>query len=143
MLGPDQWLEIGAMEIYDDTLESILLAALDIALLSADQKEAIIQDTRLDAKCIEILKAVFKGENVDVNYTIPQDILTRKGRRHKTKGMREKVMRSEYDLKLAVHFGSNRTMEYICQKFIWPKMDDDIRQHCNRCHNCPRAKAPS
>jgi len=48
MQGPDQWLEIGAMEIYDDTLEYIDIGALEITLLSADQKEAIIQDTKLD-----------------------------------------------------------------------------------------------
>jgi hypothetical protein len=48
MLGPDQWLEVGAMEIYDETLEYIDIGALEVTLLSSDQKEAIIQDAMLD-----------------------------------------------------------------------------------------------
>jgi hypothetical protein len=48
MLGPDQWLEVGVMEIYDETLQYIDIGALEVTLLSSDQKEAIIQDAMLD-----------------------------------------------------------------------------------------------
>jgi len=139
-LGPDQWIEIGAMEIYDDTLESIDIAALDIAPLSADQKEAIIQDARLDKEYIQLCNAVSKRENVDVNYTIPEDVLTWKGKIYVPKGMRGKVMRWEHDLNVAGQFGRDRTMELIGPNFIWPKIDDDVRQHCNECDNCQRTK---
>jgi hypothetical protein len=44
MLGPDQWFEVGAMEMYDETQEYIDIEQLEITLLVSDQKEAIIQD---------------------------------------------------------------------------------------------------
>jgi hypothetical protein len=42
MLGPDEWVEVGAMEIYDDSMEFVEIAALDIVLLSPDQNKAIL-----------------------------------------------------------------------------------------------------
>jgi len=76
MLGPDQWLEIGAIEVYDDTLEYIDIPALDITLLSSDRKEAIKEDSKLDKEYVKLCKAVMKGENVDNNYAIQEDVLT-------------------------------------------------------------------
>jgi hypothetical protein len=76
MLRSDQWLEIGAMEIYDDTLEYIDIPALDITLLSSDQKEAITQDAKLDKEYVQSYKAVSKGENVDDNCAIQEDVFT-------------------------------------------------------------------
>lgn len=54
MLGPDQWLEIGAMEIYDKSLEYIDVAALEIVLLSSDQQEALIQDAKLAGEYVQL-----------------------------------------------------------------------------------------
>ena len=72
MLGPDQWLEVRAMEIYDETLKYIDIGALEITLLSLDQKEAFIQDAMLDEEYMQLCKAVSKEENVDSNYTIKE-----------------------------------------------------------------------
>jgi len=142
MLGPDQWLEIGAMEIYDETLESIDIGALEVALLSSDQKEAIIQDAKLDDEYMRICKAVSKGEKVDDHYSIQEDLLAWKGRIYVPKAMRKKVMKSEHDLKIAGHFRRGRTMELISRNFFWPKMEDDVQQHCNECDNCQQTKSP-
>jgi len=142
MLGPEQWLEIGAMEIYDETIECIEIGALEITLLSSEQKEAIKQDAKLDDEYIRLCKAVSKKENIDTNYAIKEDILTWKGRIYVPKGMKKKVMKSEHDSKVAGHFGRDRTMELITRNFYWPKMEDDVRQYCNECDNCQRTKAP-
>lgn len=75
MRGPDQWLEVGVMEIYDETLEYIDIGALEITLLSSDQKEAIIQDAKLDDKYMQLCKAVSKGDNVVGNYSIQEELL--------------------------------------------------------------------
>jgi hypothetical protein len=141
LLGQEQWLEIGAMEIYDETMEYIEIGALEVTLLSSEQKEAIIQDAKLDDEYIRLCKAVSKGENIDKNYAIKEDILTWKGRIYVPKGMKNKVMKSEHDSKVAGHFGRDRTMELISRNFYWPKMEDDVRQHCNECDNCQRTKA--
>jgi hypothetical protein len=113
MLGPNQWLEVEAMEIFDDTLEYIEIGALEIALLSSDKKEAIIQDVKLDQKYIQLCKAVSREENIDINYAIQDEVLTWKGRIYAPKAMRKKVMKSEHDSKKAGHFGRDRTMELI------------------------------
>jgi hypothetical protein len=76
MLGPDQWLEIGAMVIYDDILEYVDISALDITLLSSDQKEAIKEDPKLDKEYVQLCKAVTKGENVDDYYAIQDEAFT-------------------------------------------------------------------
>jgi hypothetical protein len=76
------------MEIYEDTLEYMDIGALDIALLSSEQKEALIQDAKLDEEYIQLCKAVLKGENVDNNYAIQNEVLTWKGRIYVPKAMR-------------------------------------------------------
>jgi hypothetical protein len=76
MVGPDQWLEIGALEIYEDTLEYIDISALGITLLSSDQKEGIKENSKLDKEYVQLCKAVTKGENVDDNYAIQEGAFT-------------------------------------------------------------------
>jgi hypothetical protein len=68
------------MEIYDNTLEYIDIRVLEIALLSLDKKEAIIQDAKLDDEYVQLCKAVCKSENVDVKYSIREVLLCWKGR---------------------------------------------------------------
>jgi len=142
MLGPDQWLEVGAMEIYDETLEYIDIGALEITLLRSDQKEVIFQDAKLNDEYMQLCKEVSKGENIDANYTIQEELLAWKGRIYIPKAMRKKVMQSEHNSKVAGHFGKDRTLELISQNFFWAKKEDDVRQYCNECDNCQRTKTP-
>jgi len=142
MLGPEQWLEIGAMEIYDETLEYIEIGVLEVKLLSSKQKKSIIQDAKLDDEYVHICKVSWKGDSINSNYDNKEDILTWKGRIYVLKRMRSKVMKSEHDSKIAGHFGRDRTMELISRNFFWTKMEDDVRQYCNECDNCQQTKAP-
>jgi hypothetical protein len=105
MLGLDQGLEVGAMEIFDETSEYIDIGALDVVLLSSDQKEAIIPDARLDDEYMQLCKAVSKGEMVDANYTIQEELVAWKGRIYIPKAMRKQVMKSEHDSQAGGHFG--------------------------------------
>jgi hypothetical protein len=130
------------MEIYDETLEYIDIESFDITLLCSDKKEAIIQVAKLDDKYMQLCKAVAQGENVDINYTIQEELLAWKGRIYVPKARRKKVTKSEHDSKIAGHFGRNRTMELISRNIFRPKMEDDVRQHCNECDNRQRTKAP-
>jgi hypothetical protein len=104
MLGPDHWLEVGAMKINDETLEYIDIGALDIMLLSSDQKEAIIQDAKLDEEYMQLCKAGLNAENVDRHYMLKEGLLAWKGRIYVPKANRKKVMKSEYDRKVAGYF---------------------------------------
>jgi hypothetical protein len=104
-------LEIGAMEIYDETLEYIDIGALDVTLLSSEQKEAIIQYAMLDKEYMQLCRAVSKAENVDSNYTIQEELLAWKERIDVRRAMKKNVMKSEHDSRIAGHFGRDRTME--------------------------------
>jgi hypothetical protein len=131
MLGPDRWFEIAAIQIYDDSLDHIDIAALDIALLSSDRKEAILQDATMDEEYIQLCNTVTKGENIDSSYTIQEHVLVGKGRICIPKAMGKKVLKSEHDLKVAEHFDRDRTMELVSRNVFWPKMEDNIPQYCN------------
>jgi hypothetical protein len=113
MLGPEQWLVVDTMEIYDNTLDYIEISALDIVLLSSDLKEGIIQETKLDDEYVQVWEAVTKGETVDTNYTVQDNSLTSKRRKCMLKAIRRQVMRSENDPNIAGHIDTARTMELI------------------------------
>jgi hypothetical protein len=136
MLGPDQWLEVGAMEIFDDTLEYIDIGALDIALRCSDQKETIIQDAKLDEEYTQLCKLVSKEENIDINHAIQDEVLTCNARIYVPEAMRKMVMKSELDSKVAGHFSRDRTMKLVSRNFFWAMMEDDVQQHCIKCDNC-------
>jgi len=48
LLGPEQWLEIGVLEIYQDDLQYIDIGTIEIAPLSSEEMEYIIQSAMLD-----------------------------------------------------------------------------------------------
>jgi len=130
------------MEIYDDTMEYIDIAALDIALLSSEQKEAIIQDAKIDEEYIQLCKTLTKGENIDSSYAIQEHVLVGKGRIDVPKAMWKKVLKSEHDLKVAGCSGRELTIKQISRNCFWPKWEDDVQQYCNECDNSQSPKAP-
>jgi len=64
MLGPDQSLEIGAMETDDDEYEVIEIRAMEIAKMDPAQKELLKQDASQDEDYRELCKALTKGANI-------------------------------------------------------------------------------
>jgi len=75
LLGPEQWLEIGAMEVEDDDYNTIDIGAIDVDQLLPAQKERIIQDAKLDAQYKEMCKAEGKRNTVDSIYSIEDNLL--------------------------------------------------------------------
>jgi len=142
MLGPDQWLEIGAMEIDDDEYEVIEIGAMEIAKMDTVQKELLKQDALQDEDYIALCKATNKKENIAKEYSIDQELLCWKGRVYAPKATRTRIMKSEHDSNIAGHFGKDRTMELISRNFYWPKMEEDVRAYCGNCDNSQRMKSP-
>jgi len=56
--------------------------------------------------------------------------------------LRLRVLKNKHDHPLAGHFGQNKTMELICQEYVWPSMRNFIKDYCNTCTICKRSKAP-
>jgi len=75
MLGPDQWLEIGAMEIDDDEYETVEIGAIEIAKMDQAQKESLKQDALQDEEYTALCKATVKGENISKECSMDQDLL--------------------------------------------------------------------
>jgi len=142
LLGPDQWLEVGAMEIEDDDFQEICIGAMELELLLPEQKQRIINDALQDDDYRSICKRISRGTNEDSNYEIWEDLLCWKGRLYAPQRTRDRIIKSEHDSKIAGHFGRDRTLELVSRNFYWPKMEDDIRKFCNECDNCQRTKAP-
>jgi hypothetical protein len=65
LLGPEQWLEIGAMEIEDDEFQEINIGAMEVESLLPEQKQRIINDVLADDLYKSICKEVDKGKNID------------------------------------------------------------------------------
>jgi len=34
------------------------------------------------------------------------------------------------------HFGVDKTLGLLKEKFFWPHMTKDVQRHCNRCISC-------
>jgi len=38
------------------------------------------------------------------------------------------------------HFGVDKTLELLNEKFFWPHMRKDVQRYCHRCISCLKAK---
>ena len=95
----------------------------------------------LDDNYREVCKQVVNQGNIDKGYAIKEDLLCWKNRVYVPQGMRQRVMKSEHDSKVAGHFGRERTLELISWNYYWPNMEQDIRKYCGECDTCQRTKA--
>jgi len=69
-------------------------------------------------------------------------LLCWKNRIYVPEGLRQRVIQSEHDSKVAGHFGRERTMELLSRNFYWTNMERDVRKYCSECDNFQRTKAP-
>jgi len=142
MLDKEQWLEVGAMQLDSEEYGDIQVSTMQIELLLPEAKESIKEKARLDDRYRDLCKQVTKGGNIDKRFTITDDLLCWKNRIYVPEGLRQRVIRSEHDSKVAGHFGRDRTMELLSRNFYWGNMERDVRKYCSECDICQRTKAP-
>jgi len=143
MLDKSQWLEVGAMDLNtNNEYETIQISAIDMEQLLPEAKERIKEKAMLDEKYRDLCKQVSLGGNIDGNFTIANELLCWKNRIYVPEGLRQRVIQSEHDWKVAGHFGRERTMELLSRNFYWTNEERDIRKYCSECDNCQRTKAP-
>jgi len=143
MIDKSQWLEVGAMDL-DTNVEygTIQISAKTMEQLLPEARERIKENAMLDEKYRDLCKQISSGKNVDKNFTISNDLLFWNNRVYVPEGLRQRVMQSEHDSKVAGHFGRERTLELLSRNFYWTNMERDVRKHCSECDNCQRTKAP-
>jgi hypothetical protein len=142
MLDTEQWLEVGATELDQEEYEDVQISAIEIELLLPEAKERIKEKARLDNKYRELCKQVIKGGNIDKKFMITDYLLCWKNRIYVPEGLRQRIIQSEHDSKVAGHFGRDRTLELLFRNFYWTNMECDVRKYCSECDLCQRTKAP-
>jgi len=80
----------------------------------------------LDDEYRSICEQLSSGDVIDQYYKLKDDILCWKNGVYARKEMRQRIMKSEHDSKVAGHFGRERTMELITPNYHWPNMEMDI-----------------
>jgi len=142
LLRKEQWLEVGAMQLHDMEIGCLNFGAMDIEQVLPEAKERIKEKALVDNNYRMICKQLIPGGHVDKEYEIRDEILCWKNRVYVPEGLRDRIMQSEHDSKVAGHFGTERTMELLARNFHWPNMERDVRKYCNECDNCQRMMAP-
>lgn len=51
-------------------------------------------------------------------------------------------MHAYHDHALAAHLGFPKTLEKLQRKYYWPRLHDDLREHCASCRLCGEGKSP-
>jgi transposase InsO family protein len=142
MVDKEQWQEVGAMELGETQYEIMQIAGMEVELLLPEAKERIKEKAMLDEKYRELCKKVTEGGIIDKGFTITDELLCWNNRIYVPEGLRQRVIQSEHDSKVAGHFGRERTLELLTRNFYWTNMERDVRKYCNECDNCQRTKAP-
>jgi len=143
MMDKSQWLEVGAMNLnINEEYKTIQISAIDVDQLLPEAKERIKEKAMLDDKYRDLGKQITSGGNIDGNFAIKSEILCWKNMIYVPEGLRQWVIRSEHDSKVAGHFGRERTLELLSRNFYWSNMERDVRKYCSECDNCQRTKAP-
>ena len=75
MLGKEQWLEIGAMDLDFVDYESIQISAIEVDQLLPEARERIMEKAILDEKYRELCKQVSTGGNIDKSFSILNELL--------------------------------------------------------------------
>jgi len=143
MLDKSQWLEAGAISLdTSEEYETIQISAIDVEQLLPEAKERIKEKAMLDDKYRNLCKQIALGGNIDANFMISSELLCWKKRIYVPEGLRQQVIQSEHNSKVAGHFGREQTLELLSRNFYWSDMERDIRKYCSECDNCQRTKAP-
>jgi len=126
----------------DDDLTSVQISAIEVNQLLPETNERIKQNAMLDDTDRELCKQVLTGGNGDANFTRKKEFLCWRNRIYVPQKLRQKVMQSEHDSKIAEHFGREGTLELITRNVSLGNMEHHIRKYCSECVSCQRTKAP-
>jgi hypothetical protein len=95
-----------------------------------------------DEEYLEALQSLGK-EDEKTESTLHQEegVLYRKLKLWVPCSLRDSVLQSEHDSKVAGHMGQDKTKALIRRNFWWPKMNEEIIKYVQSCPECQRNKA--
>jgi hypothetical protein len=59
------------------------------------------------------------------------------------KVIQEKILKESHGGTMSGHFGEEKTLERVKQKFYWPGYFNDVRHWCRTCASCATTKTPT
>jgi len=143
MLEKEQWLDVGEMQLdFDDRIEFIQISGMEIEQLLRETKERIKENALLDDRYRELCKQGLLGGNIDKSFAMKDELLCWKNRIYVPQGLRQRIIKSEHDSKIAGLFGGERTLQLVTRNSYCTNMERNIRKYCNKCNTCQRTVAP-
>jgi hypothetical protein len=108
---------------------------MDIAKLHSDIVDALPSDT---------FSSGHLPEPSDPHWTLGSDGLLRCDDRiyvPNSNDLRLRVLQYHHNHILSRHFGQNKTLQVIHQKYFWPNLRTFVQDYCKSCTTCMRSKA--
>ena len=128
--------------------EAIVCSAIQIKRLSVEKFVPQFLDkvrslTKKDETYQEQLKNVRKG-SFEKGLSEEDGLLYYKGRLWipNDQSLRQEIVNSEHDSKVAGHFGQDKTLELMTRHFFWPAMAEWVTDYVRSCDACQRNKSP-
>ena len=104
-----------------------------------------LKDQKVEVKAARPRKARQRDRKVRMEEVleIKEGLLYRKGMLWipEDDNLKNLILRSEHNMKIAGHMGQDKTIELIRRNFWWPKMNERITDFIRRCPECQKNKA--
>ena len=139
--GPGQYEQVPVERVL---VSSARLARMTTLKLATAITELLKAAGATDPLYSGMMKAIEEGSsNVDARTSIEDGLLLFKGRWYvpNSRELKNKILKSEHDSRVAGHFGQFKTLERIKANFYWPKMDQEVEEYVRSCDSCQRNKA--
>ena len=105
-----------------------------------DVREAAAKDDQYQRGLVALQNAT-EEENKDAIMELEEGLLHYKKRLYVPQALRERILNSEHDSKVAGHFGQDKTLELVRRNFWWPGMKAEVIRYVQSCRPCQEDKA--
>lgn len=87
-----------------------------------------------------LAQSLLASQEDDPTITIRNELIYKHNKVYIPKSLRNEVLHSRHDAKLAGHFGISRTTKLTNRDYWWPQIKNHVRDYIKTCETCNRAK---
>uniref|UniRef100_A0A151UHV2 Transposon Ty3-G Gag-Pol polyprotein n=1 Tax=Cajanus cajan TaxID=3821 RepID=A0A151UHV2_CAJCA len=114
-----------------------LLTTLSSQILGFDNiRELYEKDLDFQSTYEQCLKKAFDGFYIDDGYLFKMEKVCIPKR-----SIRKLLIKESHEGGLMGHFGVDKTLSFIKERFYWPHMRVDVQRYCSKCIACLQAKS--
>ena len=129
----------GSTNIVADTISRrhVLFSKLGAQILGFDHIRELYQEDQEFSSIYAQCQHRAQG-----GYYVAKGYLFKEGKLCIPQGTHRKLLVKEsHEGGLMGHFGVDKTLDLLKEKFYWPHMRKDVQRHCSRCISCLKAKS--